>query len=118
MYALHCHVFLLVTVYAVINPLIVPFGAIYFGLAYVVERHNVAFVYAPTVPCEARFGRRSGRRLFDTPMQLVPFRLHSSRMGRGGFSIFRWCHLGTAPVPVRCDSHCLVCHHTLVLGLG
>ncbi len=53
-YALHSLVFLLVTVYAIVNPLIIPFGVIYFGLAYLVERHNIAYVYAPTKPCEAR----------------------------------------------------------------
>jgi hypothetical protein len=37
----------------VINPLIIPFGVIYFGLAYLTERHNVVYVYSLDFPSEA-----------------------------------------------------------------
>jgi hypothetical protein len=53
--ARHCLVFILVSCYSTINPLIVPFGCIYYGLAYITERHNIFFVYPFTQPLEARY---------------------------------------------------------------
>ncbi len=52
-YAIHCIIFLIVSVYSTLNPLIVPFGVIYFGLAFLSERYNIVYVYSPTSPCEA-----------------------------------------------------------------
>ena len=54
-YSYHCLVFVLVSVYSTVNPLIVPFGCIYFGLAYITERHNILYYYPITPPLEARY---------------------------------------------------------------
>lgn len=40
--------FALVTMFSISCPLITPFGCIYFGLKHFVDRHNLAFVYAPS----------------------------------------------------------------------
>ena len=44
-YARHSLVLLLCTVYSVLNPLIAPFGAIYFALCYLTDRVNFIYVY-------------------------------------------------------------------------
>ena len=46
-YATHTLVFIIVTCYAIMNPLIIPFGSIYFGLAYVTGKYNIMYVYLP-----------------------------------------------------------------------
>jgi len=40
--------FALVTMFSISCPLITPFGCIYFGFKHFVDRHNLAFVYAPS----------------------------------------------------------------------
>lgn len=34
-------------VYSTLNPLITPFGCIYYGLAYITGRYNIVYVYTP-----------------------------------------------------------------------
>ncbi len=75
-YARHCLVFILVSCYSTLNPIIVPFGCIYFGLAYITERHNIIFVYPVAQPLEARyfpsvFTRLVGPCLFFSSLLLV-----------------------------------------------
>merc|ERR1711916_17918 len=46
-YARHCLVFVIITTYSTMNPLILPFGLIYYGLCYLTARHNLIYVYKP-----------------------------------------------------------------------
>lgn len=51
-YARHCLVFCLVTCYSTMNPLIIVFGIIYFGLEYVASRYKLLYVYTWERPSE------------------------------------------------------------------
>lgn len=46
-YAMHCLVFVIATCYSTMNPLILPFALIYYGLAYLSARYNLIYVYTP-----------------------------------------------------------------------
>ncbi len=46
--ARHVLIFLLTTVYSTLNPLIIPFGCIYFGICYWAERYNTIYNYDRT----------------------------------------------------------------------
>jgi len=47
-YARMMMVFAMVVMYSIICPLITPFGCLYFVLQHLVDRHNLAYVYAPS----------------------------------------------------------------------
>lgn len=47
-YARMLLIFALVTMFSISCPLITPFGLIYFCLKHFVDRHNLAFIYAPS----------------------------------------------------------------------
>ena len=46
-YAFHCLVFVIASSYSTLNPLILPFAAVYFGISYVVGKYNLIYVYTP-----------------------------------------------------------------------
>ena len=46
-YAFHCLVFIVASSYSTLNPLILPFSAMYFGISYVVGKYNMLYVYTP-----------------------------------------------------------------------
>lgn len=42
----HCLIYVIIATYSTMNPLISPFGVIYFGLGYLTGRHNLIYVYS------------------------------------------------------------------------
>ena len=46
-YATHTLVFIIVSCYSIMNPLIIAFGGIYFGLSYITGKYNIVYVYLP-----------------------------------------------------------------------
>lgn len=53
--SIDCLIFLLCTVYSTMNPLILPFGLIYFGLAYITNRYQLIYLWKPDPPTEGNF---------------------------------------------------------------
>ena len=46
-YAFHCLVFTIISSFSTLNPLILPFGVMYFGSSYIISKYNLSYVYTP-----------------------------------------------------------------------
>lgn len=51
-YPLAILVFVITTIYSIIQPLILIFGAVYFGMAYLVYKYKLMFGELGTPPCD------------------------------------------------------------------
>lgn len=49
--SMHCLMFLIISVFSVMNPIILPFGALYFGFIFITDLNNIVYVYTPSPPC-------------------------------------------------------------------
>ena len=46
-YAFHCLVFIIITSFSTLNPLVLPFGVMYYGCSYIISKYNLCYVYTP-----------------------------------------------------------------------